>query len=42
MKKNQEGYCHICGKYGKLTFEHIPPEKALNNSKAMSTRVSFS
>lgn len=29
------GYCHICGTYGKLSFEHIPPEGALNHGKAM-------
>lgn len=34
MSKNQMGYCHICGKYGKLSFEHIPPEDALNNNRA--------
>ena len=22
-------YCHICGKYDNLSFEHIPPENAL-------------
>ena len=27
------GYCAICGQYRKLTFEHIPPQKALNNTK---------
>ena len=35
MKKKQEGYCHICGNYGELSFEHIPPENALNNHRAM-------
>ncbi|MBO4292111.1 MAG: hypothetical protein J5898_09410 [Lachnospiraceae bacterium] len=33
MKKEIYGQCHICGKYGKLTFEHIPPEAALNKGK---------
>ena len=28
------GHCAICGKYGKLTFEHIPPKKAWNSTKA--------
>ena len=28
------GTCHICGTYGKLSFEHIPPEGALNHGKA--------
>lgn len=34
MKKKHMGYCHICGKYGKLTFEHIPPKCALNDKKS--------
>lgn len=34
MNKNQVGYCHICGTYGKLSFEHIPPESALNRKRA--------
>ena len=28
------GKCHLCGKNGKLTFEHIPPEKANNSNRA--------
>lgn len=28
------GKCHLCGKQAKLTFEHIPPQKA-NNNKAV-------
>lgn len=28
------GKCHLCGKQAKLTFEHIPPQKA-NNTKAV-------
>lgn len=23
---SKEGYCNICGKYGKLTFDHVPPK----------------
>ena len=26
-----EGHCWLCSKYGKLTKEHIPPEKAFND-----------
>lgn len=33
MKK---GYCQICQKYGELTYEHIPPEKAFNFTRAKS------
>lgn len=35
MKRYEEGFCHICGCYGKLSYEHIPPLKALNNGKAI-------
>lgn len=34
MNKDRMGYCHICGTYGKLSFEHIPPESALNRRRA--------
>lgn len=34
MSKNKHfGICHICGKYEKLSYEHIPPYAAFNNSK---------
>ena len=33
-KKQHKGYCSICGKYTKLSFEHIPPEDAFNNQRA--------
>ena len=29
----QFGKCHICGKDSKLSYEHIPPQKAFNNQK---------
>lgn len=35
MRRKQKGYCHICGGYGELSYEHIPPENALNNNKAI-------
>ena len=28
------GYCALCGKYKKMTFEHIPPKGAFNDRKA--------
>jgi hypothetical protein len=31
MAKAPDGLCHICGKYGKLSFEHSPPEAAFNH-----------
>lgn len=30
----EKGFCHICGKYSNLTFEHLPPQKAYNNKRA--------
>lgn len=27
------GKCHLCGKQAKLTFEHIPPQKAYNDKR---------
>ena len=37
-KQKHCGVCHICGKYGKLSYEHIPPQSAFNNVKRkMST-----
>lgn len=32
MSNKVYGYCAICGKYRELTFEHIPPKGAGNNS----------
>ncbi len=34
MSDVQFGICHICGNYGELTFEHIPPQKAFNWQRA--------
>ncbi|MBL0682320.1 hypothetical protein JJQ60_02215 [Aquimarina mytili] len=28
----REGTCRICGKFGKLTFEHVPPQSAFNTN----------
>ena len=30
-KKKILGKCHLCGSYGELTFEHVPPRAAFNN-----------
>lgn len=30
-REPREGECCICGKFGKLSFEHVPPESAFNN-----------
>ena len=29
IKKKEIGHCHICGKYGELSFEHIPLNEEL-------------
>ena len=34
-EKRKEGKCRICGKTGSLTYEHVPPRKALNSNKAL-------
>lgn len=31
MGKKLKGTCHLCGSYGELSFEHLPPKKAFNN-----------
>lgn len=31
-KKNIEGHCALCGEFKKLSFEHLPPAGAFNNS----------
>ncbi|MBD2705439.1 hypothetical protein IC229_32815 [Spirosoma sp. BT702] len=30
-KKMTEGNCAICGRFGKLSFEHVPPQSAFND-----------
>ena len=34
MAKKHIGRCALCGKEGKLSFEHIPPQSAFNSSPA--------
>ncbi len=29
-RTKQKGYCKICGEFGELTFEHLPPRSAFN------------
>lgn len=36
-RKKVDGYCQICGSYGQLSFEHVPPEKAFNAGKEFYT-----
>ncbi|UKS25003.1 hypothetical protein LOZ80_25840 [Paenibacillus sp. HWE-109] len=37
-RRKIEGVCHICGRYGALTFEHIPPEAAFNNHQVRNPK----
>src|SRR5690606_19434915 len=30
-RRRTQGKCHICGQFGDLSFEHVPPEAAFNN-----------
>jgi len=32
-RKNKVGKCHLCGEIGKLSLEHVPPQKAFNSAK---------
>lgn len=32
------GQCHICGRNGYLSFEHVPPQKAFNNQKVFTSK----
>lgn len=35
-KKTRTGNCHLCGQYGALSFEHVPPESAFNNQRIIT------
>ncbi len=35
-KKVKEGECAICGTFGKLSFEHVPPHSAFNNKPILT------
>jgi hypothetical protein len=37
MARSHFGICHICGKEGKLSFEHVPPEAAFNSTRIIWT-----
>jgi hypothetical protein len=39
MAKVELGVCHICGKFGKISFEHSPPKSAFNDHRVLC--VSF-
>jgi 5-methylcytosine-specific restriction endonuclease McrA len=33
------GACHLCGTFGPLTFEHIPPSSAFNNRRLLEADI---
>jgi len=35
-RRRMTGVCHICGKNGPLTFEHVPPRAAFNNRRVVT------
>jgi hypothetical protein len=37
--KNTNGVCRLCGKTGKLSYEHTPPAKAFNNQRVLEMNV---
>jgi hypothetical protein len=39
LKEKIVGTCNICGKYGELTFEHIPPKSAFNTRPVVSQHI---
>ena len=38
-KKVQAGHCHLCGSFGNLSREHVPPKAAFNNQPIWEARV---
>jgi len=38
-RKKADGICCICGDYGPLTFEHIPPESAFNDQAVLMADI---
>jgi hypothetical protein len=34
-----DGTCHLCGSYGRLTFEHVPPSAAYNDARVFEADV---
>lgn len=37
--KAPTGHCRICGHYGKLSFEHVPPKSAFNRGKVTTSPI---
>lgn len=38
-RRKHYGTCRICGEDNKLSFEHVPPEAAFNNSRVVRTTI---
>ncbi len=36
---NRRGMCHLCGRIGPLTFEHIPPKRVFNDKPCVAETV---
>jgi hypothetical protein len=39
MRESKSGACCICGTKGKLSFEHLPPQKAFNDNWILLARI---
>jgi len=39
--KRVKGKCHICGRHGKLSFEHVPPRSAFNGKPLVLKKVDW-
>jgi len=38
-KNAPDDHCRICGKYGKLSFEHVPPQSAFNSERVVTSPI---
>jgi hypothetical protein len=38
-KRRREGVCHLCGEFGPLSFEHVPPAAAFNNGPVIGSPI---
>src|SRR5690606_32841110 len=38
-EKSQYGTCRLCGRNGKLSYEHVPPKSAFNDSIAVVRKI---
>lgn len=41
MASHIEGICHLCGLFGELSFEHVPPDKAFNNKGLLFSDINL-